>query len=412
MSLTGMTPHDTPIRPAAGSRRSVPIAKLSHANAPGDSIGTRATTLLAAGSGRGRVRHQPAVAALAALLLLAGCSGRATKETAAPAPVRMVSVERVGNSLSGAGLVLPARVKAREEATLGARIAGRVTALPVREGARVRTGEVLAVFDAPEARQMLDAARSDLAAAELALGVAKRQHERMESLRAAAVVPERDRELAESEHRAAAARLAAARARFDAAQAATRVRAPFAGVVVRRHLDVGADVGAGTPIVDLRSEGAVEIVVPVPEAAVAGLAHGALAAQADDGPWRPVRLARLDGMTDFVSRTRTAHLSFADRGAALEPGTYARVRIAPAPGAAPAASDPRASLSVPVASVVRRGGLAGVFVVDGERAVLRWLKLGRIAGDRAEVLGGLAAGDAVVLAPQGLADGAAVRVKS
>ena len=93
--------------------------------------------------------------------LLTGCSGRGTKHDAAStAPAVEVAVEVVGPSALGAGLVLPARVKADEEATLTARMAGRVTALPVLEGARVRAGEVLAVFDAPEAPQALGAATS------------------------------------------------------------------------------------------------------------------------------------------------------------------------------------------------------------------------------------------------------------
>jgi RND family efflux transporter MFP subunit len=292
-------------------------------------------------------------------------------------------------------------------------MAGRVTALPVLEGARVRAGQLLAVFDAPEARQGLAAARSELAASELALGVAKRQHERMEALRAAGVVADREREMADSEHRGAEARLAAARAQVDQLDAATRVRAPFAGVVVRRHLDVGADVGAGAPIVDVRSEGPVEVVVPVPETAVPLLANATLSAQSGDGPWLPVRLRRIDGMTDYVSRTRTARLAFTDLGKSLEAGTYARVRIEPAAGAARVAiaAAAAAGTSVPVASLVRRGGLAGVYVVDDGRAVLRWLKLGRTAGDRAEVIGGLLPGDAVILAPAGLSDGAPVKVK-
>ena len=58
--------------------------------------------------------------------------------------------------------------------------------------------------------------------------------------------------------------------------------------------------------------------------------------------------------------------------------------------------------------MVRRGALTGVFVAEENRAVLRWLRLGRREGDRFEVLAGLEAGDAVIQVAAGLVDGATV----
>ena len=350
----------------------------------------------------------PTRTALAALLALGlpaiGCGERHgpadAEDSRTAVPVR---VEVVAADDAGGALVLPARLKAREEATLTARLAGRVTALPAREGARVQAGAVLAVFDAPEARQALGAARSEFDAAALAAQIARRQQARMETLYVARVVADRDRELAASGRQSAEARLETARAALDQMQAATRVRAPFAGVVVRRHVDVGADVGAGTPIVDMRSEGGIEIVAPIPETAVPALEHATLAFQAGDGPWRRARLTRLEGMTDFVSRTRTARLVPMDPGPALEAGAYARVRLADA-GPAPGVAFAEAS-RVPAGAIVRRGGLAGVYVVQAGRARLRWLQLGLTAGDRVEVLAGLFPGDSVIVRPDSLTDG-------
>jgi multidrug efflux pump subunit AcrA (membrane-fusion protein) len=60
---------------------------------------------------------------------------------------------------------------------------------------------------------------------------------------------------------------------------------------------------------------------------------------------------------------------------------------------------------------VRRGSLAGVFVIDAEHARLRWLKLGRESAGRVEVLSGLAPGETYALDPRGLGDGGAVEVR-
>jgi hypothetical protein len=59
---------------------------------------------------------------------------------------------------------------------------------------------------------------------------------------------------------------------------------------------------------------------------------------------------------------------------------------------------------------VRRGELAGVFVVEDGVARLRWLRIGRESGGEVEVLAGLDGADAVVADPAGLVDGRAVTV--
>ena len=223
----------------------------------------------------------------------------------------------------------------------------------------------------------------------------------MESLFAARVISVRDREVANAERRAAEARLESARAAFDAMQTGSTVRAPFDGVVVRVHADPGADLSPGTPLADLRSSAGLEIVADVPEGDAPRLATSALSVQVGDGPWRSARLARLEGMTNWRSRSRTAHLTF--EGDA-EPGAYARLAVGAHPGAA-------GDGSVPASSLVTRGALSGVFVIESDRARLRWLKLGGSRGERVEVLAGLEPGERFALTPAPLADGDPVRVQ-
>jgi len=66
------------------------------------------------------------------------------------------------------------------------------------------------------------------------------------------------------------------------------------------------------------------------------------------------------------------------------------VRVAaPAPG--------RTNLAIPRAAFVERGGLPGVFVLDDRgHARFRLVRLGKIAGDRLEIISGLNAGETLV----------------
>jgi RND family efflux transporter MFP subunit len=349
----------------------------------------------------GRIVAKTASLAWAAAIVLSGCAGRGTTSRDARGPAVDVAVATFDPGAPGAVVVIPARVKAAEEVTITARLGARLTAVRAREGARLRRGDPIAVFDAPETRRALTAARAEVASAELALAVAARQQARMESLFAARAVADRDREVAGAEHRSAEARFESARAAFDALASGSTVRAPFDGVVVRIHADPGADLSPGAPLADLRSSAGLEVVADVPENDAAGLATSALSVQVGDGPWRPARLTRLDGMTDWRTRSRTAHLTF--QGDA-EAGAYARLALGTLPGT-------DGDGSVPASSLVNRGALAGVFVIESGRARLRWLKLGRARGERVEVLGGLEPGERFALAPGSLVDGDTVSVR-
>ena len=89
--------------------------------------------------------------------------------------------------------------------------------------------------------------------------------------------------------------------------------------------------------------------------------------------------------------------------AGLRPGQFGRLRFA---------GSTRQTLTVPTASIVRRGQLTFVFALDAEsRARLRPVSIGEAAGARVEVLTGIKAGDLVVTnPPPSLTDGARVAV--
>lgn len=229
----------------------------------------------------------------------------------------------------------------------------------------------------------------------------------MDSLHAQRVAALRELEGAQAERRAAEAQWAQARAQVDGMESSTRLAAPFDGVVVRRHADVGATVGPGQTLLDLRSAAIGEITAMVPESELARLAKARPEYQVGDGAWKPARLVRVDGMTDFASRSRTARLVPAG-GEALEPGAFARVRFAGLGTSAASA----AGMRVPSTALVRRGALTGVYVAENGVARLRWLRVGRESDGWVEVLAGLAPDDAVVAAPAGLRDGRAVKVAS
>ncbi|HEX7077348.1 MAG TPA: efflux RND transporter periplasmic adaptor subunit [Candidatus Eisenbacteria bacterium] len=362
------------------------------------------------------------LAAFAAGLFAAGCGGGRDAGRAGAgrgeAPLA-VTVVKAGAGRDGGALILPARVESSEEVALKARAMARVTRFPVPDGASFKAGDPLAVFDAPEARASLLATESAHDAARSRRDLAARQEARLESLYADRVVSLHELESAQAERRAADAALAQAEASRAEWEAALRTPAPFDGVVVRHHVDEGAFLSPGDPLLDIRSSITALIVTAIPEGEIDRLGpSGSFEYQVGDGPWRPAALVRVEGMIDPATRSKKARFRPAARGERLEAGAYAHVRLAAAAGVpepgAPASAGGAAEggpVTVPGLAVVRRGALTGVYVVRDGRAALRWVRLGREVGDDVEVLAGLDLGESVIANPAGVEDGRAVEAR-
>jgi membrane fusion protein, multidrug efflux system len=335
------------------------------------------------------------------LLVLAGVGCDRAKPPAsargsagAPRRVAAVAVRTVGPE----GETVPATVRARQRATLTARVAGSVLALPFREGDAVPAGAVVARVEGRALRAALAAAEADREAAEA------------DRVRAATLLSRGAATPRETEQ--ANARAAAARAGAEAAREAlgyAELRAPFAGRVAARPANVGDVVMPGAPLVEIDGEGGLEVVAAVAEDLVARLSPGERLAVDIDGQSSPIEATvRAVAPSGDAVTHRVQVRADIPRTAGVRSGMFARLRLAPAP-AAKGAATAEARLVVPASALVRRGGLSGVFVVSDGRVRLRWLAVGEPEAGTVEVRAGLRDGERVVTDPSGLVDGAAVQ---
>ena len=177
----------------------------------------------------------------------------------------------------------------------------------------------------------------------------------------------------------------------------TRVTAPFAGRVVRRWVDVGDLASPGRPLVEIETEDGRRLAVAVPEHlwARAALALG------DSVP------VRLDAHQDLGEPAGIVAEIVPAAGA----GSHAfeveiqlpRIEGGPVPtGAAGRASivaGRRSAITVPVAAVVRHGGLELVVArtADDTTETLAVTTGRALDGERIEVLSGLAGGEELLV---------------
>ena len=311
-----------------------------------------------------------------------------------PAPAREVSTAEVVRSGGAGQIAVPGAVQARQRAALSARMPASVTELPYQEGQRVRAGAVVVRLDDTALQAAAAAAEAGVRAAEADLARTKALLEK------GAATP---RELEQMTAAASGARAQLTGAKDSLSYAA--LRAPFAGRVAARRVNLGDVANPGMPLVEIEGDGGLELRATVESSVAATLRVGSKLQAVVDGQPAPLA-ATVSAISQAGDPTTHRFELKADLPPApgLRAGLFARLLV---PGLA---AEPK--ITVPSAAVFERGGLTGVFVVSDGRARLRWVAAGARDGDSVEIRAGLDAGERVALQPAVLTDGAPVRVAS
>ena len=324
---------------------------------------------------------------------LAACGGHEKPKAAEPAvgPAKDVKTAEVVRAGGVGEVAVPAAVQARKRAALSARLPASVTELPYQEGQWVKAGAVVVRLD--------DAAlQAAVAAAEASLGAVRSDLERTKSLLEKGAATPRELEQMAAAASGAQAQLTGAKDRLSYAA----LRAPFAGRVASRRVNLGDVVNPGLPLIEIEGEGGLEIRATVESGIAATLRPGSKLRAMVDGQPAPLVATVVAVAPSGDATTHRFELKADLPGTpGLRAGLFARLLV---PGQA---ADPR--LTVPASALFERGGLTGLFVVSDGKARLRWVAVGAREGDSVEVRAGVEPGERVVLSPEGLVDGSPVR---
>jgi len=288
-------------------------------------------------------------------------------------------------------------LEAVNSATVSAQASGRIVELPVDVDSTVRKGDVIARLRDAEPRARLDAAQAALAEAQARRDEAQADYLRTRDVFDKKLIAQAQMDRATAARDAAQARLAQAQAALAGAQEQEEhalVRAPYAGIVTARRVQVGELASPGQPLIDLLSLDRLRAVVDVPQQSIAALraASGARVIL-PDGATVAAAAIRIFPYADEHAHTFRVRVDLPEAGThAIYPGEL--VKVAFAVGEEPA-------LSVPASALAYRGEVTGLYVADARRQPrFRAVRAGRtLDGGGVEILAGLAAGEEVAVDP-------------
>lgn len=320
----------------------------------------------------------------------------------------------------------PAKLLALHSADLGSRVDGYVKEVLVDLGDAVEQGDVLARIDAPElaaARRIALAEQSrlemSLRSAKANVAAAYAENARIQALVEKKSLSEKVALESKSKLAAARAELAAAEAeseiaaaKLEAAEALvsfTELRAPFAGVVAARSVDLGDQVSVGQKaLFVVEDQSTLRLVTHVPERDAVLVDRGdAVTVMLDAYPAKQfsTQVTRASNtLSQSAAQRMRVEAEITNAEGQLPAGLY---------GSATILLEKKEQAVVIPAGAVRVGeGSPLVYVVEGGVLRHRPVELGLDGGQWVEVVSGLTGNEAIVVGLLGrLADGSSVVVR-
>ena len=281
-------------------------------------------------------------------------------------------------------------VRPKLQATVEAKVSGRVLEFTATPGSMVKSGDLLARLDVQEIQAKVDQASA-------MLDQARRDFERQRQLMSSNATTRQEFENAEARVKVAVAAMNEAETMMSYA----KVTAPFDGVVTRKLADVGDLAMPGKPLLAIEAPTALRFEADLPEAIFDRVKLGDKM-QVHLAKTLEATVSEISPVADPVSRTFNVKLDLPATDG-LRTGQFGRVSV-------PVAEVKL--LLVQQSAVLKRGQMELVFVAKDGKATLRLVKTGKLLESRIEVLSGLEDGEQVVISDVAkLTDGQPVTIE-
>lgn len=348
------------------------------------------------------------------LLVLSSCSGKNKIETETNSDSAIVVTVATPSGNEQQGINISGQVEAAHSANISTRVMGYITKLNVSVGDHVNKGEIIATISNNDIVAKRAQADAMIAEANDALQNAQKDYNRFTALYKQQSASAKELDNVTLQFNSAKSRLESAkqmRNEVDAMLAYTTLTAPFSGTVTQKSADAGSMANPGMPIVTIEQSGSYQISAAVPETQINQIKQG----QAVTVNIKSVnktftgKVMQLNQSSQFTGGQYIIKVSIPDKEKnGLYAGMYANLSIA--------SSNKEISedaVLVPVSSIINKDQLTGLYTISASNtALLRWVRLGKTFGDKAEVLSGLGNNEQFIVSANGkLYNGVPVKIK-
>jgi len=229
-------------------------------------------------------------------------------------------------------LSLSGSLKAVDQASVKARVAGDIREILVREGESVQAGQIIVKMDSTEYQAKVEQARGNLNASRAQLDIATKTRDNNRALLEKGFISRNAFDNAESQYAVAQANVDAARSAVDIVQKLlndTIIRAPISGMVASRSVQPGEKVSPDNRLLDILNLQKIEMEAVVPTSEIGNVALGQTVRLRVDGLDESFsgRVVRINPATQSGSRSILVYIQVANPQNKLRSGMFAEAQL-------------------------------------------------------------------------------------
>ncbi|MDR7210259.1 efflux RND transporter periplasmic adaptor subunit [Flavobacterium piscis] len=349
------------------------------------------------------------------LALIVSCS-KEKKEVANNEPVIAVKVSNIAANTNGEFITASGKIEAENSANVSTRMMGYVTKVHVKVGQKVAAGQLLVSINNTDLQAKKAQVDASILQATAAYNNAKKDFDRFTALFNQQSASPKELDDITSRYEMAKAGLEGARQMRNEVMAQfsySNITAPFSGEVTNTFVKEGDMANPGMPLVSIEGASHLQVTAMVSESDITSIKNGMSVKILVKSTHQELtgKVIEVSGSAKNTGGQYLVKVNLNAAGSKVLSGMFVNVQF-PLATKKQTATVSFNKVIVPESVLVHQGQLTGIYTIgNGNTAILRWLRTGRIYGNQVEVLSGLSADEQYIVSAEGkLYNGVKVKI--
>ena len=348
--------------------------------------------------------------------LLTSCGGEKKNEIATETPIA-VKVSGTTENDNNPFVTASGKIESQKSANVSTRMMGYVTKVHVKMGQKVSQGQLLVSINNTDLQAKKAQVDASILQATAGYTNAKKDYERFKTLFSQQSASQKELDDMTSRYEMAKAGLEGAKQMRNEVMAQfsySNITAPFSGEVTNTFVKEGDMANPGMPLVSVEGNGLMQVMAMVSEGDITSIKNG-MAVNVLVKSFNQQLKGKVSEVSGSATNTGGQYLvkiNLDKTNATVLSGMFVNVQFPIEKTTVKAETDKSDRVLVPESALVNQGQLTGIYTVNNNVAILRWIRTGKSYGNQVEVLSGLTADEKYIVSAEGkLYNGVKVSIK-
>ena len=348
--------------------------------------------------------------------LLTSCGGEKKNEIATETPIA-VKVSGTTENDNSPFVTASGKIESQKSANVSTRMMGYVTKVHVKMGQKVSQGQLLVSINNTDLQAKKAQVEASILQATAGYTNAKKDYERFKTLFSQQSASQKELDDMTSRYEMAKAGLEGAKQMRNEVMAQfsySNITAPFSGEVTNTFVKEGDMANPGMPLVSLEGNGLMQVMAMVSEGDITSIKNGMAVDVLVKSSNQQLKgkVSEVSGSATNTGGQYLVKINLDKTNATVLSGMFVNVQFPIEKPTVKAETDKSDRVLVPESALVNQGQLTGIYTVNNNVAILRWIRTGKSFGNQVEVLSGLTADEKYIVSAEGkLYNGVKVSIK-